>query len=130
MKCQTWSCQQPAISQLTTRRPCGHPVALNNSGQMPTVRDGSPARQVQRTWHCRTHVLERAGRPAPGPSTCPTCGVREPVTTDGLAHAPHPLSDVPVSLLLCRGPIRSGESIVYDRFEPVTCPDCLEWMHA
>lgn len=126
MICTTYRCDERAIAPLTVRRPCGHPVSLNSSYDRPHVVDGTPAQKVQRQWTCKAHVLERAGQPAPGPSTCPTCGVREPVTTDPLVHAAHPT----FATSLCREPLESGESIAYDRSERITCPGCLEWIGA
>ena len=114
------------IAVLTTRRPCGHPVSLNSSGDRTHVQDGTRPRRVQRSHHCRTHVLERAGRSAPGPSTCPVCQVREPIVTDPLTHAAHPV----LATNLCERLVVPGESVVYDRSEPITCPDCIEWLHA
>jgi hypothetical protein len=132
--CVTWNCDAPAIAPLTVRRPCGHPVSFNSSGDRLSVVDGTPIQRVQRQWSCREHVLARAGKPAPGPSTCPACGVREPVTVDQLTHAPDPEERL---LTLCARDAghpsfdRGNFTISYDAAAyPITCPSCLEWIHA
>jgi hypothetical protein len=127
--CVTWDCDRPGIAHLVIRRPCGHPVALNSTGLGPKVRDGSPVAQVQRQWSCRGCIMRRAGTSAPGPSTCPVCQVREPVTVDPLMHAAHP-SGVDV---LCAALRDQGAVATYSGPNPrahVTCPGCLEWLHS